>query len=335
MDPGFFLIRAGVRSKPDAEVESVLMPLLKFPIRRALLSVSLVLFATVALQLHAFPLNVEHASGATTIAAEPKKTVVFDLASLDTMHALGVEAAAVPTAKYVNQLSAYANKSIPKVGSLFEPDYEAINALSPDLIIIGGRSAPKYADLGKLAPTIDMTVDPKDLMGSVKRNTLKLADIFNKQDKAREQLKKLDESVATLNEKAKNAGSGLIILTTGGKISAYGPGSRFGILHDAFGITAAAPNLSTSNHGQAVSFEFVYKTDPHWLFVIDRDGAIGREGVAASQLLDNELIHKTAAWKNKRIVYLNAMDWYLLGSAGLTAMQQNVDQLITALDGKQ
>jgi len=307
----------------------------KFQTSRGLLAGILAVAASIALPLPAVALTVNHASGQTTIQVEPKKTVVFDLASLDTMHALGVEATAVPETKYVNQLAAYAQKSVPKVGSLFEPNYEAINALSPDLIIVGGRSAPKYADLSKLAPTIDMTVNPKDLLGSVKRNALILADIFNKQDKAKEQLARLDQSIEALRQQAGKAGSGLIIMTTGGKVSAYGPGSRFGIIHDAFGIPAAAPDLSTSNHGQAVSFEFIYKTDPQWLFVIDRDGAIGREGVAANKLLDNELIHKTTAWKKQQIVYLNAMDWYLLGSAGLTAMQQNVDQLSKALDGKQ
>lgn len=311
------------------------MQFCKSQVRRGLLAGIVAVAASVVLPLQAFALTVDHASGKTTIEGEPKKTVVFDLASLDTMHALGIEAFAVPEAKYINQLAAYAEKSVPKVGSLFEPSYEAVNALSPDLIIVGGRSAPKYAELSKLAPTIDLTVNAKDLLASVKRNTLTLADIFNKQDKAKEQLGRLDQSIAALKQKAGNAGSGLIILTTGGKVSAYGPGSRFGILHDTFGIPAAAPDLSTSNHGQAVSFEFIYKTDPQWLFVIDRDGAIGREGVAAGKLLDNELIHKTTAWKKKQIVYLNAMDWYLLGSAGLTAMQQNVDQLSKALDGKQ
>jgi iron complex transport system substrate-binding protein len=319
----------------ESEAESFFMQFWKSQVSRSLLAGILAVAASLVPAMHAFALTVDHASGKTTIEGEPKKTVVFDLASLDTMHALGVEASAVPEAKYINQLAAYAKKSVPKVGSLFEPNYEAINALSPDLIIVGGRSAPKYADLSKLAPTIDMTVNAKDLLGSVKRNTLTLAEIFNKQDKATEQLARLDQSIAALRQKAGNAGSGLIILTTGGKVSAYGPGSRFGILHDAFGIPAAAPDLSTSNHGQAVSFEFIHKTDPQWLFVIDRDGAIGREGVAASKLLDNELIRKTTAWKKKQIVYLNAMDWYLLGSAGLTAMQQNVDQLSKALDGKQ
>nr|WP_322786586.1 ABC transporter substrate-binding protein [Advenella kashmirensis] len=213
----------------------------KSQVRSGLVTGILAVATSIVLPLQAVALTVDHASGKTTIEGEPKKTVVFDLASLDTMHALGIEASAVPEAKYINQLAAYAQKSVPKVGSLFEPSYEAVNALSPDLIIVGGRSAPKYADLSKLAPTIDLTVNTKDLLGSVKRNTLTLADIFNKQDKATEQLARLDQSIAALKQKAGKAGSGLIILTTGGKVSAYGPGSRFGILHDTFGIPAARP----------------------------------------------------------------------------------------------
>src|SRR5690606_21607101 len=116
-------------------------------------------------------LTVEHASGKTSIESAPKKTVVFDLASLDTMQALGIQASAVPEARYINQLAAYADKSVPKVGSLFEPNYEAVNAQSPDLIVVGGRSAPKYADLSKLGPTIDLTVNNTDLLASVKHNT--------------------------------------------------------------------------------------------------------------------------------------------------------------------
>ena len=46
-----------------------------------------------------------------------------------------------------------------------------------------------------------------------------------------------------------------------------------------------------SNHGQAISFEFIAQTDPDWLFVIDRDAAIGREGTSAQRMLDLSLIH--------------------------------------------
>ncbi|MCG7329320.1 siderophore ABC transporter substrate-binding protein, partial [Achromobacter sp. ACRQX] len=165
----------------------------------------------------------------------------------------------------------------------------------------------------------------------VRRNTETLAALYGKEGVAKEKLAALDASIASLKGKAANAGTALIVLTTGGKMSAYGPGSRFGVIHDAFGVKPAATGLNVSNHGQAISFEFIAQTDPDWLFVIDRDAAIGREGVSAQRMLDNELVRPTKAWKNQRVVYLNGFNWYLLGSAGLTAMQQNVDQIAAAL----
>lgn len=275
---------------------------------------------------------VKHARGQTSVPANPTKTIVMDMAVLDTLHALDVEVAGVPTAaKLPPQLAQYAEPRYLKVGSLFEPNYEVIHAAQPQVIIVAGRSAPKYDELSKLAPTIDLTVDPRDLVGSVTRNTETLAAIYGKQAQARQQLDALRASISALQGQAATAGTALVILTTGGKMSAYGPGSRFGVIHDAFGLKPAAKGLNVSNHGQAISFEFIAETNPDWLFVIDRDAAIGREGVSAQRMLDNDLVRATAAWKNKRVVYLNGFNWYLLGSAGLTAMQQNVDDIAAAL----
>ncbi|PPA73890.1 iron ABC transporter substrate-binding protein [Achromobacter spanius] len=275
---------------------------------------------------------VKHARGQTSVPANPTKTIVMDMAVLDTLHALDVEVAGVPTAaKLPPQLAQYAEPRYLKVGSLFEPNYEVIHAAQPQMVIVAGRSAPKYDELSKLAPTIDLTVDPRDLVGSVTRNTETLAAIYGKQAQARQQLDALRASISALQGQAATAGTALVILTTGGKMSAYGPGSRFGVIHDAFGLKPAAKGLNVSNHGQAISFEFIAETNPDWLFVIDRDAAIGREGVSAQRMLDNDLVRATAAWKNKRVVYLNGFNWYLLGSAGLTAMQQNVDDIAAAL----
>ena len=171
----------------------------------------------------------------------------------------------------------------------------------------------------------------QDLVGSVTRNAETLAAIYGKQPQAKEKLDALRASISALHGKAATAGTALIVLTTGGKMSAYGPGSRFGVIHDAFGVKPAVEGLNVSNHGQAISFEFIAQTDPDWLFVIDRDAAIGREGVSAQRMLDNDLVRPTKAWKNKRVVYLNGFNWYLLGSAGLTSMQQNVDEIAAAL----
>ncbi|HBS44934.1 MAG TPA: ABC transporter, partial [Paenibacillus sp.] len=61
-------------------------------------------------------------------------------------------------------------------------------------------------------------------------------------------------SVKALNEKAKADGKkSLIILANEGKISAYGSGSRFGIIHDVFGFAQADDKIEVSTHGQSVS----------------------------------------------------------------------------------
>ncbi len=293
---------------------------------------ALALGATAAVCAAQATVPVKHARGETAVPANPSKTVVMDLAVLDTLNALGVEVAGLPSvAKLPPQLAQYADKRYLKVGTMFEPNYEVIHAAAPQLIFVAGRSAPKYDELARLAPTVDLTVDAKDLVGSVTRNTHTLAAIYGKEDVARGKLDALNASISALRERAGGAGTALIVLTTGGKMSAYGPGSRFGVIHDAFGIKPATTGLSVSNHGQAISFEFIAQTDPDWLFVIDRDAAIGREGVSAQRMLDNELVRQTKAWKHKRVVYLNGYNWYLMGSAGLTAMQQSVDEIAGAL----
>lgn len=307
--------------------------------RRALVAVG----AALSLAFGALPaqaqstMQVKHASGATAVPLNPKKVVVLDATTLDNLAALDVQVAGVPTMSTTakplpRQLARY--NAAQKVGTLFEPDYEKIFGLKPDLIIVGGRSQAKYAQLAKIAPTIDMTVDRARLLDSAKANVITLGNLFGKQARARELTGKLDASIATLKTQAANAGTGLIVLTTGGKMSAYGPGSRFGILHDSFGIKPAVGKLDTSNHGQAISFEFIGKTNPDWLFVIDRDAAIGREGASAARFLDNELVRQSSAWKNKQVVYLDGFNWYTLGGAGITAMQENVDQLSKALGAR-
>lgn len=305
-------------------------------IRRGMLAV----LATVMLTAPIFTeaavaeeITVKHSQGELVLKATPKKVAVFDLAALDTLDALEVEVTGAAGGFFPPYLSKFADPKYANVGSLFEPDYEAINALKPDLVIVGGRSSAKYADLAKLAPTIDLSTDDKGYQESVIRNAETLAKIFGKQDAAAARIAKLKASIEDLKALSGKAGKGLIVLTTGGYISAYGPGSRFGVLHDDFGVTPAAEGLSTALHGEAISHEFILKTNPDWLFVVDRDAAIGQAGQSAAQFLDNELVRQTTAWKKGQVVYLDPVNWYLVGG-GLTSMQRDVDQLTEAFRKK-
>lgn len=274
--------------------------------------------------------QVAHSKGTAEVPAAPQRVVVFDLSSLDTLEVLGVKVHAVAGSIFPKRLERYQGEEYPKVGTLFEPDYEALNAVQPDLIIVGGRSSAKYEELGKLAPAIDLSISDESYLASARQNALTLAKVFGKTELAQEKLKALDATVETLAAQASGAGKALIVLTTGGKMSAYGPGSRFGTLHTDFGFTPAADNLKTGRHGEPISFEFIAKTDPDWLFIIDRDAAIGEKGAGASALLDNPLVKETSAGRKGRIVYLDPADWYLAGG-GLGALQAMADQVSEAL----
>ncbi|MFC5584567.1 siderophore ABC transporter substrate-binding protein [Nitratireductor kimnyeongensis] len=276
-------------------------------------------------------ITVKHAQGETVLADTPKTVLTFDLASLDTLDALGVEVAGVPNALIPDYLSEYQGDGYVKVGSLFEPDFEAVNAAKPDLIIVATRSSPQYEALSKIAPTIDLTTDPDNFLQGALENARKLGAIFNKEDKAAELIEELDSSVKALRETAKDAGKGLIVMTNGGKVSAYGPGSRFGWLHDDLGVVPAVDNVEAATHGEAVSFEFILKTNPDWLFVVDRDSAVGSDGQSAKQTLDNELVAATTAAKEGNIYYADAVRWYLVGG-GMTALQAEVDAISKALN---
>lgn len=276
---------------------------------------------------------VKHAQGTTMVPQPVDQVLVFDIPALDTLDALGVDATGVPTGAKPAPLARYASDQYVKIGTLFEPDYETVNAQKPDLIVVGGRSAPKYADLSRIAPTIDLTVRAGHAYDDAIANARTLGDIFGKRAEAERHIAALDDAVTTLRATAAKAGTGLLILTTGGKMSAYGPGSRFGMLHDQFGVEPAVKDLDIGIHGQAISFEFILEADPAWLFVIDRDAAIGRQGQPAQQFLDNEIVRQTRAWKAGHVVYLEPADWYLAGG-GLGATKRTVESLQAALSGQ-
>jgi iron complex transport system substrate-binding protein len=277
-------------------------------------------------------ITVRHAQGETVVATNPKNVVVFDIGYLSTLDELGVDIAGVPGGLTLPAtLQKYTTDAYAKVGTLFEPDYEAVNELDPDLVIVAGRSAAAYAELAKLYPTIDLTVDQADFYTSFSERTTALASIFGQEDAVAKRLAALDETIAATTAAAKQNGrSGLIVLTTGGEVSAYGPGSRFGLIHDVLGVAPAAPTVTDATHGDAVSFEFIAEANPDILYVIDRDATIGQDGKSAKQILDNAIVGGTTAWKNGDVVYLDGFSWYLAPS-GLASVENMVSTIADSM----
>lgn len=275
--------------------------------------------------------SITDAQGTRDLPDAPKTVVVFDLAALDTLDALGIEIKGVPDWAMSGSIERYRDDAYAKVGSLFEPDFEAVAALEPDLIVIGGRSQKHFAALSGIAPVLDLTPDNGDFRGSVKRNAEAIGKLFGKQAEVAERLAKLEATTARLRQLTADKGRGLVVLTTGGKISAYGPGSRFAEIHDLYGLAPADPTIEATTHGQVISWEYILKTNPDWLIVIDRDAAIGKTETPARALLDNELVNRTSAAKAGQIFYLDPVGMYLT-SSGLRAEQAIADSFIAAFE---
>ncbi len=89
---------------------------------------------------------------------------------------------------------------------------------------------------------------------------------------------------------------------------------------------------STPTHGNEVSFEAIVALNPDYIFVMDRDSAIGTNGAQmAQEIMENELIMKTDAYKNGNMVILeNPGIWYL-AEGGITSLGIMLEDLESAL----
>lgn len=271
--------------------------------------------------------TVTHELGETTVPVNPEKVVVFDFGSLDTMAELGVEPVGLPKENIPDYLSQFEDEKYENAGSLKEPDFEKINELAPDLIIISGRQMDLYDQFAEIAPTVYLAVDAANYMESFKKNATTIGQIFDKEAEVEEKLAAIDEKVAALHEKTSTMEeNGLVILANEGKISAYGPASRFGIIHDVFGVKPADEKIEVSTHGQSISFEYLVETDPDYLFVVDR-GAVVTEGESSvKQVVENDLVKGTKAVKNDNVIYLDPNVWYLSGG-GLQSVLAQADEI--------
>ena len=272
----------------------------------------------------------KHELGEATLEDTPKTVAVFDFGVLDTLDELGVEVAGVPQATMPAYLEKYAGDDYTNLGSLKEPDFEALHAMKPDVIFISGRQADLYDQFEEIAPTIYMGIDTANYMDSFKKNMDIIAQIFDKEDEMKSELADVDKLIEDIHTKASETDSkALITLATEGKVSAYGPSSRFGLIHDVFGFTPADEGIEASTHGQNITFEYILETNPDILFVVDRDAAIGK-GANAKKTVENDLVKKTNAFKNGKIVYLDGEYWYLSGG-GLKSMKEMIKEVEAGL----
>ena len=272
--------------------------------------------------------TIEDARGSIEVPKNPKNVAVLDFGHLDTLIALGKEDAVTGTA--TDNMPAYlADKAdqFENVGTLKEPNVEALANLAPELIIISNRLIDFAGQLEEIAPVVVLSVDYTDYWGSVQKNITALGTIFDEEKAA-------EEAVATLNEeiesvKATTAGISektLTLLLNDGSMSAFSTGSRFGFIYDTLGFTPVDAAIEDSTHGQSVGYEGLLEINPQILFVVDRTAAIGTASDENAALLENDFVYQTDAYKNNKIINLSSDLWYLSGG-GIESFHLMIEEI--------
>ena len=280
-----------------------------------------------------FATNVSFASSKDQVPlAAPETIVVYDLATLDTMHSLGIAVDGVPKAEYPTYMAGYGDPKYTVAGSLFQPDYDVLSQIKPDLIIVGGRSAAKADVLGKVAPTLNLSVNKDQMLEDIERNITKIAQLYGKQEEGKALVAKINKEVAELRALASQAQPGLLLMAVNERIMPNAPGSRFGFLFDVFGAKSAITAKDVPPRGTAYTFDDVAKLNPEWIYVIDRNTGTGSAAgggaiVPSQKVFDNDKIKSTAAGQKGQVVFLDPKGWYLMGSTGPTALLNNIAQL--------
>lgn len=270
------------------------------------------------------------------VPKDPERIVVFDMASLDTIGALGGDVAGAPLDSVPDYLEEHLAEDAFNAGTLFEADIIEIESQQPDLIVIGGRSSALYEDLSEIAPTVDLS-----LRGSytenLERNATFLGEVLGAEDEAAAAIAEVEAGIEEARAVTADAGTGLGIMVSGGELSAMAPagddasgrGARGGLIYDAFGVQPVVEDIEAATHGEPISFEFLLETDPDHLWVVDRDAATGAEGAQpAAAVLDNEIVAQTKAAQEGNIVYLDPTAWYIV-FGGIETTQRMIDDVMS------
>lgn len=268
---------------------------------------------------------------------DPQRIAILDLASLDILDELGVGDRVVGTASTsLDYLQDYVtNDSIANLGNIKEADMEAVMACEPDIIFIGGRLSKSYDALCEIAPVVFLATDAeKGVVESTRENAMTIASIFGLEDHHVEALMAdFDSRIDALKAFAEGK-TAIIGMTTSGSFNVLGNDGRCSIIGKEIGFEniGVDANIDTSTHGNEASFEFIVDKNPDYIFAMDRDAAIGTDGAQmAQEILENELVKSTDAYKNGHVVYLAHPNVWYTAEGGIQALSEMLSDLENAL----
>lgn len=264
----------------------------------------------------------------------PQRIAILDMASLDILDALGLGDRVVGSAQTsLDYLQQYVtDENIANLGTIKEADLEAVMACEPDVIFIGGRLSGSYDALSEIAPVVYLSTDAEiGVVESVRQNAATIASMFGLEDQVETLMADFSARVDALAAFAEGK-TAVVGLCTSGSFNVLGSDGRCSIISVEIGFDNLGDGDVTSTHGNESSFELIVELDPDYMFVLDRDAAIGTDGAQlAQEIVENELVMGTRAYQDGHIVYLaHPAVWYT-AEGGITALDVMLSDLESEL----
>jgi len=302
------------------------MPLTSF-LRQsaALLAASLLITAP----LQAAPRTIDGVYGSVELDGAPQRVVALGDNPLDAALSLDIQPLGTLASRGGNDVPEYLKTKAGKialVGSVREPNLEAILALQPDLILASSELPSElYAKLSQMAPTIV----PKGGTFQdwrVTYSTYALA--LDKTEQAEQHIAEIDKRIDALRQH----------LPQGQKVSVvrWNPQGPFimsshlfvGQLLQSMGLQASelATEQKRKPHSDILSLENLSKVDADWIFLatLNPDGR-----KALDDARQQPAFTRLNAVKNNRVISVDGQIWS--SSSGYLAAQHILDDVEKAL----
>ncbi|GAA1608891.1 ABC transporter substrate-binding protein [Actinoplanes couchii] len=228
--------------------------------------------------------TVEHARGTAQVPDAPQRVVVLEPLELDTAVAVGITPVGAAVASNTSGLPKYLGvDGIAPVGTVPEPDLEAIAALKPDLILgTESRHSKLYDQLASVAPTVFMKTQADPWQDNAKL----IGTALNKSTEVAGLLDTYQQRCAAIRSKYQVSGTASLVRprdeTT---LSLYGPVSFAGSTLQCTGFTI--PEQEWEDGLQAdISPENVLKAKADHVFVTTAD--VADTGTVPAAIRDNQ-----------------------------------------------
>ena len=258
--------------------------------------------------------TVEANDGTVEIKLPVTRAASLDNRTFEVLQQWDVQLVAAPKKLIPTTVTAFNGEGVADVGMHRDPNLEALVAAEPDLIISGQRFSKFDAQIKELAPDVPLiNLEPRDgkpFNEELIREVTTLGEIFGKQDEA----KKLVDDFNASIERAKKAYDGsstiMAVDVSGGNIGyvAPGKGRTWGPVFDLLGLKPAleVEGATDSHTGDDISVEAIAEANPAWIFVLDRDAAITKDGSntpAETVISGNAVLQNVTAISTGQVVY--------------------------------